>query len=103
MLTNLKEGRKVSVDLKQILQRYIDSLFIIIYIVSMLFSFTFQLKCAQYWPASNATMSFENVVLTAIVEQHYAYYVIRKMKLTHKKVSQNTLVSHDYSDFIFYM
>lgn len=70
-------------------------------IVSMLFSIAFQLKCAQYWPDQNATMACENVVLTAVEEWHYACYVVRKIKMTHKKVSQNTSVSHDYS--LFYM
>lgn len=46
-------------------------------------------------------MTCENVVLTAMEEWHYAYYVVRKIKMTHKKVSQNTSVSHDYS--LFYM
>lgn len=46
-------------------------------------------------------MTCENVVLTAMEERHYAYNVVRKIKMTHKKVSQNTSVSHDYS--LFYM
>lgn len=45
-------------------------------------------------------MTCENVVLTAMEERHYAYYVVRKIKMTHKKVRQNTSVSHDYSLFI---
>lgn len=45
-----------------------------------------KLKCAQYWPDQNATMTCENVVLTAMEERHYAYYVVRKIKMTHKKL-----------------
>lgn len=44
-----------------------------------------KLKCAQYWPDQNATMTCENVVLTAMEEWHYACYVVRKIKMTHKK------------------
>nr|XP_034322583.1 uncharacterized protein LOC105338080 [Crassostrea gigas] len=51
-----------------------------------------KLKCAQNWPDQNATMTCENVVLTAMEERHYAYYVVRKIKMTHKKVSQTTSI-----------
>lgn len=44
-------------------------------------------------------MTCEHVVLTAMEEWHYAYYVVRKIKMTHKQVSQTTSVSHDYSVF----
>lgn len=48
-------------------------------------------------------MTCENVVLIAMdpEERHYAYYVVHKIKMTHKKVSQNTSVSHDYSVFLY--
>uniref|UniRef100_A0A8W8MP08 Uncharacterized protein n=1 Tax=Magallana gigas TaxID=29159 RepID=A0A8W8MP08_MAGGI len=45
-----------------------------------------KLKCAQYWPDQNATMTCEHVVLTAMEEWHYAYYVVRKIKMTHKQL-----------------
>lgn len=43
-----------------------------------------KLKCAQYWPDQNATMTCGNVVLTAMEERLYAYNVVRKIKMTHK-------------------
>lgn len=94
MLTNLREGRKVK---EKILKKYIE--FFLEGLCQCYLLFTFQLKCDQYWPDLNATMTCDNVVLTTIKERHYAYYVVRKTKLTHKKVSVTTLISQDLSFF----
>lgn len=94
MLTNLKEGRKVKIDfVKKYNEFFLEGL------CQCYLLFTFQLKCDQYWPDLNATMTCDNVVLTTIKEQHHAYYVVRKTKLTHKRVSLTTLISHDLSFF----
>lgn len=52
-----------------------------------------KLKCDQYWPDLNATMTCDNVVLTTIEERHYAYYVVRKTKLTHKKLQKSRRIT----------
>uniref|UniRef100_K1QIU4 Receptor-type tyrosine-protein phosphatase U n=1 Tax=Magallana gigas TaxID=29159 RepID=K1QIU4_MAGGI len=57
------------------------------------------LKCDQYWPDLNATMACDNVVLTTIEERHYAYYVVRKTKLTHKKKLLSVCPHYKDSDY----
>nr|XP_034322492.1 receptor-type tyrosine-protein phosphatase kappa-like [Crassostrea gigas] len=42
-------------------------------------------KCFQYWPALETSMDCDNFTLITTDERHYAYYVIRKLKMIHKK------------------
>uniref|UniRef100_A0A8W8P2I2 protein-tyrosine-phosphatase n=1 Tax=Magallana gigas TaxID=29159 RepID=A0A8W8P2I2_MAGGI len=42
-------------------------------------------KCFQYWPALETSVDCDSFTLNTTDERHYAYYVIRKLKMIHKK------------------
>uniref|UniRef100_A0A8W8NXZ0 protein-tyrosine-phosphatase n=1 Tax=Magallana gigas TaxID=29159 RepID=A0A8W8NXZ0_MAGGI len=42
-------------------------------------------KCFHYWPALETSMDCDSFTLNTTDERHYAYYVIRKLKIIHKK------------------
>lgn len=43
-------------------------------------------KCAQYWPDGDKTVTFGTLALHLEEEKTYAYYIIRRIKMSHKKV-----------------
>ncbi|XP_078327527.1 receptor-type tyrosine-protein phosphatase epsilon-like [Crassostrea virginica] len=44
-------------------------------------------KCAQYWPETDRTITFGSLALHLEVEKAYAHYIIRRIKMSHKKLN----------------
>nr|XP_022310747.1 receptor-type tyrosine-protein phosphatase epsilon-like isoform X2 [Crassostrea virginica] len=43
-------------------------------------------KCAQYWPEGDKTITFGTLTLHLEEEKTYAHYIIRRIKMSHKKL-----------------
>eukprot|EP00105_Crassostrea_gigas_P040871 XP_019925019.1 PREDICTED: receptor-type tyrosine-protein phosphatase mu [Crassostrea gigas] len=55
-------------------------------------------KCFQYWPAQETSMDCDSFTLNTTDERHYAYYVVRKVKMIHKKENKcRTVTQHHYT------
>lgn len=45
-----------------------------------------QVKCAKYWPDRGVEKECGNLRIKLEKENHYAFYVVRRFKVFHKKV-----------------
>lgn len=45
-----------------------------------------QMKCTQYWPENMKSRQHGNIVIKNVEEKQYAFYVIRKLSVSHKEV-----------------
>lgn len=45
-----------------------------------------QLKCVQYWPNLQTSMESGSFMIHSIEEKQYAFYIVRKLTVTNKKV-----------------
>ncbi|XP_052695813.1 receptor-type tyrosine-protein phosphatase mu-like [Crassostrea angulata] len=50
-------------------------------------------KCFQYWPELEADAKFDTFKIKTIDERHYAYYVTRKLNVTHTTINENRVVA----------
>lgn len=45
------------------------------------------MKCVQYWPDLEADNDYDVFTISTSSERQYAFYIIRKMKISHKMVN----------------
>lgn len=45
-----------------------------------------QKKCAKYWPDVNSDKDCDVIIINTFEEKQYANYVIRKIRMSNKKV-----------------
>ncbi|XP_056002949.1 receptor-type tyrosine-protein phosphatase epsilon-like [Ostrea edulis] len=50
-------------------------------------------KCTQYWPEEMKTRAFGQFVVKSVEEKKYAFYVIRKLSLSHKELKKSRVVT----------
>uniref|UniRef100_A0A8W8P2Q1 Receptor-type tyrosine-protein phosphatase kappa n=1 Tax=Magallana gigas TaxID=29159 RepID=A0A8W8P2Q1_MAGGI len=50
-------------------------------------------KCSQYWPELETDANFDIFTITTVDERHHAYYVIRKLNVTHTTINENRVVT----------
>lgn len=60
-----------------------------------------QMKCTQYWPENMKSRQHGNIVIKNVEEKQYAFYVIRKLSVSHKEVIlyQNMMIKQIFNDF----
>lgn len=86
-------------NIRRISKRENDSLkcFIINYIKHFPWYFFFQKKCEKYWPDLMKESVFGKTKIILLSEKAYAYYVVRKMKVT----SEEVWIIHLFCDLLY--
>ncbi|XP_056003431.1 receptor-type tyrosine-protein phosphatase T-like [Ostrea edulis] len=51
-----------------------------------------KIKCTQYWPEEMKTRAFGQLVVKFVEEKKYAFYVIRKLSVSHKELKKSRVV-----------
>lgn len=92
MLTNVMEGNTVNnVGYIFLLFCFLEICLRTICVIITFRPINLQAKCFQYWPDLDTSIDCDSFTLNATDERHYAYYVIRKLKMIHKEVKSLNL------------
>nr|XP_034321094.1 receptor-type tyrosine-protein phosphatase epsilon-like [Crassostrea gigas] len=51
-----------------------------------------KMKCTQYWPENMKSRQHGNIVIKNVEEKQYAFYVIRKLSVSHKEQKKSIVV-----------
>uniref|UniRef100_K1PKS9 protein-tyrosine-phosphatase n=1 Tax=Magallana gigas TaxID=29159 RepID=K1PKS9_MAGGI len=57
-----------------------------------------KMKCTQYWPENMKSRQHGNIVIKNVEEKQYAFYVIRKLSVSHKEYHYTTWPDHGTPD-----
>ncbi|XP_056002947.1 receptor-type tyrosine-protein phosphatase epsilon-like isoform X2 [Ostrea edulis] len=52
-----------------------------------------KIKCTQYWPEEMKARAFGQLVVKSVEEKKYAFYVIRKLSVSHKELKKSRVVT----------
>ncbi|XP_061180689.1 receptor-type tyrosine-protein phosphatase T-like [Saccostrea echinata] len=51
-------------------------------------------KCTQYWPEEMKARAFGNIIVKSIEVKEYAFYITRKLSVSHKELKKSRVVTH---------
>ncbi|XP_062607519.1 receptor-type tyrosine-protein phosphatase alpha-like isoform X5 [Saccostrea cucullata] len=51
-----------------------------------------KIKCTQYWPEEMKAIAFGNIIVKSTEVKEYAFYIIRKLSVTHKELKKSRVV-----------
>ncbi|XP_062607516.1 receptor-type tyrosine-protein phosphatase T-like isoform X2 [Saccostrea cucullata] len=52
-----------------------------------------KIKCTQYWPEEMKARAFGNIVVKSLEVKEYAFYIIRKLSVSHKELKKSRVVT----------